>query len=426
MAYSRTTLNNIPVITPTPSGQAFDFINDLATVVGDHHGAIRYADDYDDSDYGAKVNSAIADLPANGGTVIMSAGEHEYSTGISIGTNSRVRLMGLGYWNTWNETYNAVTDLIYTGSSIPLDIGDGSTLTQGVWLENFRLEMPAISGPCIRIRNKVARSVIKHVFLSGTSQTGTGIVFDSDGVSGSSNTWHVEDLNIYGFDLGADINDIHNSKFIGGKFNGCNTGIRIGNSVSPAAVNFISCNIESNDDLGIEIVNGTNINFIGAYGENGGSTSARWINIGSGTSSPRNINLTGCYIQSITPKPDYHIVINCVSGLLVSSCCFAGTNGQVINNVGTSVNNIMLMCNWYGSDGTTTLINDTEGVVSATYRDDTFYIPTMFAIPSGTSPTTPASENSLPEGSLFLDTDASANGSLYCYSNGAWRKVADL
>jgi hypothetical protein len=29
-------------------------------------------------------------------------------------------------------------------------------------------------------------------------------------------------------------------------------------------------------------------------------------------------------------------------------------------------------------------------------------------------------------GSMFLDTDASANGSLYVYSNGSWRKVADL
>jgi hypothetical protein len=41
-------------------------------------------------------------------------------------------------------------------------------------------------------------------------------------------------------------------------------------------------------------------------------------------------------------------------------------------------------------------------------------------IPSGTAPS-PAVE-----GALFLDTDASANGSLYCYSNSAWRKVVDL
>ena len=30
------------------------------------------------------------------------------------------------------------------------------------------------------------------------------------------------------------------------------------------------------------------------------------------------------------------------------------------------------------------------------------------------------------EGALFLDTDASANGSIVCYSNGAWRTVQDL
>jgi hypothetical protein len=41
-------------------------------------------------------------------------------------------------------------------------------------------------------------------------------------------------------------------------------------------------------------------------------------------------------------------------------------------------------------------------------------------IPSGTAPT-PATV-----GAIFLDTDASANGSIYCYANGGWRKVIDL
>jgi hypothetical protein len=29
-------------------------------------------------------------------------------------------------------------------------------------------------------------------------------------------------------------------------------------------------------------------------------------------------------------------------------------------------------------------------------------------------------------GDLFLDTDASANGSLYCFNGTVWKKVADL
>jgi hypothetical protein len=45
---------------------------------------------------------------------------------------------------------------------------------------------------------------------------------------------------------------------------------------------------------------------------------------------------------------------------------------------------------------------------------------TELVIPSGTTPTPNVT------GSLFLDTDQSANGSLMCYSNGAWRVVADL
>lgn len=41
-------------------------------------------------------------------------------------------------------------------------------------------------------------------------------------------------------------------------------------------------------------------------------------------------------------------------------------------------------------------------------------------IPSGTTPAPDV------VGAIFLDTDESANGSLMMYSNGAWRKVADL
>ena len=41
-------------------------------------------------------------------------------------------------------------------------------------------------------------------------------------------------------------------------------------------------------------------------------------------------------------------------------------------------------------------------------------------IPSGTTPAPDV------EGAIFLDTDASANGSLVVYSNGVWRTVKDL
>ena len=44
--------------------------------------------------------------------------------------------------------------------------------------------------------------------------------------------------------------------------------------------------------------------------------------------------------------------------------------------------------------------------------------PGEFIIPSGTAP------GPAVEGALFLDTDASANGTLVCYSNGTWRTVA--
>jgi len=46
-------------------------------------------------------------------------------------------------------------------------------------------------------------------------------------------------------------------------------------------------------------------------------------------------------------------------------------------------------------------------------------------IASGTDPSTAVGVPQS-DGALFLDTDASANGSIYCYGNGSWRKVVDL
>ena len=87
----------------------------------------------------------------------------------------------------------------------------------------------------------------------------------------------------------------------------------------------------------------------------------------------------------------------------------SGSHGYIDNNTGTL----------YISGATS--IGDGAGTNSADISDTgtlSFAGSAGLIIPSGTAPT-PATE-----GALFLDTDASANGTLVMYSNGAWRTVA--
>jgi len=70
------------------------------------------------------------------------------------------------------------------------------------------------------------------------------------------------------------------------------------------------------------------------------------------------------------------------------------------------------------SDGTDGVIDATTDINLNPGAGRSVTITNGLVIPSGTTP--------LPavEGALFLDTDASANGTLVCYSNGVWRTVA--
>jgi len=63
--------------------------------------------------------------------------------------------------------------------------------------------------------------------------------------------------------------------------------------------------------------------------------------------------------------------------------------------------------------------SDADGYLDL-HADTAVRINTGLIIPSGTTPT-PAVE-----GALYLDTDAGTNGTLVCYSNGAWRTVQAL
>lgn len=119
---------------------------------------------------------------------------------------------------------------------------------------------------------------------------------------------------------------------------------------------------------------------------------------------------TGLYVPDVT------------TGTVSSSAVFGG-------DVIIASDKKLIMEGTLGVKGDTYLVYDSSGTtldcfVNGTEMWNANSTRTQFltglVISSGTAPA-PAEE-----GALFLDTDASANGDLVCYSNGAWRIVATL
>jgi hypothetical protein len=95
---------------------------------------IRFASQYPGADIGAKINAAIADLPAEGGTVLVDVqGSNSFSTPITI--TKPLRMTGLG---------RHATVLNYTGTAgaaVTINV-PWSTDQTNVWLSSFSVVGP--------------------------------------------------------------------------------------------------------------------------------------------------------------------------------------------------------------------------------------------------------------------------------------------
>lgn len=357
---------------------------------------VRYAILFPGADIGAKVNAAIADLPADGGKVMLPYGSEDYSTSIDIANRSNIWLQGYGmptrHTNHLPGKVYVGTELHYTGSGAailigPVSEGGDSNLCTDCRLQGFQLRFNATADYGVYVRAWAPAGYLRDFAVRGTGGAGTGFFTEGTG----NHAWHFYNAQFRYCAIGADLNQVHNFSASGGTtFNVNGIGCRIGNVNGGGNLNFCGVDAEGNTDACFDIVAGAAINFFGGYSELAAGFADRIVfRIGDTAEIPLDINIYGYYVNAST-SADYIFEVNRVNGLNVTGCTFTGSGpGHVINNVHTDVKRIELPNDRYVND----LINDTTGVISYTDKNGYTIYPNMPAVPDG-----------LPSGAFWSDS----------------------
>lgn len=112
---------------------------------------IRFADQFVGVDIGAKINAAVADLGANGGTIVIPAGTFTYGTTISVNGQRDIYLVGAS-----GQTAGAAaaTVLQYTGTGLAVDARSSTA----IHISNlqFLCSNAGLSGPVIDFSHGVS------------------------------------------------------------------------------------------------------------------------------------------------------------------------------------------------------------------------------------------------------------------------------
>lgn len=155
----------IPVLTVSSSGISLG-----VAVSAKSMGHVLYADQFPGADIGAKINTAIAALPANGGTIVVPAGDYSLTTPIVI-SRPGVILTGQGYGTTLH--YSGSGDAIFLG--VPGSSSD-SNVNLGAVLRDFILQGTAASLSGVHCYN-ANNIIIRNVQVSGFAQDGMRMEF---------------------------------------------------------------------------------------------------------------------------------------------------------------------------------------------------------------------------------------------------------
>jgi hypothetical protein len=406
-----------------PSGAGGNAIQDNFKTIALHSGL--YANAYTGSDMGAKVNAAIADLPAGGGTILLPNGAHTFSTGIVIDRDS-VWLQGAGSWRRRTANfYDAATTLFFTGAGNAIRVGDGTNGITGTRLTDFQLQARNVTTEVIHFEDKNvqhnSRAALERLKIAGkwNDEKASGIYL------GKSNDFFVirECLLRY-FDIGIEAAGFVNQVLLDFNHIGdCNTGLKLVDAVGPSTgFHSRDCTYEGCDVAGVDIGDGRNVTFDGCMYEGSTSLTVPSVRVGNtGGSTPIGIVFENCYWNC--RSSEYPIQVWRVEGLEVTNCFAQNINGTaLIDNQAESVSRIRLSGNQHKLTGgaVADLITDTTGVDRMVDDDGITWISTGLVIPSGTTPS-PAQE-----GAVFLDTDAGVNGTLKIYSNSGWRTIQAL
>jgi len=302
---------------------------------------VRYASLFPGANLGVKINTAIADLPADGGKVMLPYGYTGFSTPIDIANRSNIWLCGYGMPTRHTNHLSGVfvgTELHYTGTGSaillgPTSGGSDSNRCTDCRLEGFNLRFDATADYGVHARAWATSGYLRDFSVRGTGDSGIG--FYTPGVN--NHAWQFGNFQVRNCAVGADINGFNNYNFYGGcAFNSNAIGVRMGNEVSGAGIAFHNTDALANTDVCYEIINGSAVNFFGGYSELLGANRLV-LRVGAGASQPDGVNVYGMYVNAST-EANYIFQVNRVAGMTVDGCVFIGSGpAYVINNVATDV-----------------------------------------------------------------------------------------
>ena len=368
---------------------------ELASVANYLDGVVM-SEDQAGSDIGARINAAIAALSSDGGTIQLPVGSYDYSTPIDFDNRDNICLQGFGMpvrnTNQLGGNLYLGTELHYTGTGSAMLLGpatggqDNNRCTD-CRLQNFSLRFDTTASYGVYLRSWATQIYLRDVGIRGTSQNGTGLYMEGVG----NNSLMCDTLQVRSCNVGADFNGPLACNVRGGSaFNSNNIGVRVGNDVIVSVLNFWGTDMESNDEICVDIINGESVNLYGVYSEIDGANNL-FVRIDNTIRSDA-INIEGCRVV-MRNNPNFAIEVGRVLGLNVNRNFFIGGAGHVVNNIATQVRQIELLNNEYGENDVTELINDTPGVVRMTDRDGNIIYPNM-----------PTASAGLPSGTLWSDS----------------------
>lgn len=151
---------------------------------------------------GDDIQTAIDDVIAGGGSVIIHPGTYTFSTGLDLTDADRVSIIGFG----------DATLLQYTGSGVAINIALGTFSCDDILLMNFRLEATGGTPGTHGIKVSAGSNYVhKYWGLNIRNFTTAGIALDA---GTSSNGFMIGNCNLTGNAIGILANDAIHGRFV--------------------------------------------------------------------------------------------------------------------------------------------------------------------------------------------------------------------
>ena len=355
MALSATTTNGAPTLSRTPVKDGGQFQDDVADFQAMTKGGIRYADNFGNADYGAKINAAIADLGARGGVVAMRPTERvDFSETVVTGDTP---IVFSGTHIPTNESEGTDprsigTHLRYTGTGNAFEVSadDGETHA-GFGFKGILLECSnALATGGIVFVGQAYLSQFENLTVDGpgksvTTFIGIDIPRFTKATSGGCVGKSVK-LRKCGIGLRLASQNASTWTFLACVFN--NIGVQFsvtsnasGHPASASAANgntFLGCWFEENT-IGYDLQNAKQTTIVGGYNEDN-DAGDRWIVAGGSAVDGRfceSLTIINPYCTGAGAgnQPAYFIELNRASNLTIIGGRCRNYTTAIINNVTT-------------------------------------------------------------------------------------------